>query len=93
MIEQTKNYVEEKYTIENGYKHNAKVRAHDNCLQTGESYSDDWEKPESGSVLDSWSHRSLVQNLGYTHVSLTIWLKILHSKSFVFDLSGCSFDY
>ncbi|KAL4224603.1 DNA polymerase delta catalytic subunit [Mactra antiquata] len=25
MIEQTKNYVEEKYTIENGYKHNAKV--------------------------------------------------------------------
>jgi DNA polymerase delta subunit 1 len=25
MIEQTKNYVEETYTIENGYKHNAKV--------------------------------------------------------------------
>lgn len=26
MIEQTKNYVEEKYTIENGYQHNAKVK-------------------------------------------------------------------
>ena len=25
MIEQTKNYVEEMYTVENGYKHNAKV--------------------------------------------------------------------
>ena len=25
MIEQTKNYVEETYTVENGYKHNAKV--------------------------------------------------------------------
>lgn len=26
MIEQTKNYVEQRYTMENGYKHNAKVR-------------------------------------------------------------------
>ena len=26
MIDLTKDYVEEKYTIENGYKHDAKVR-------------------------------------------------------------------
>ena len=42
MIEQTKNYVEERYTVENGYEHTAKVGLVD-CTSPIEMSLSIWE--------------------------------------------------